>query len=200
MATVLDLTVRKKTGKGKAKGKPAATGKPKVKPAKKITEQKKPVAKGGSSKKKSDSLGRPKNTGSKKPSGSGNLIRKTTGAASGMDSGKGKTGSAYRRRKIGHIWPPIGTIIIGRLRKQTFRAEIVDDPDLHKDHGRAIRSLDDQKLPLAYSFNTAAQSFTKALRDKHKMKPIANGWKWWRRENDNKRLFDIPEYSQITDE
>jgi len=103
----------------------------------------------------------------------------------------------YQKRNIAHNLPDIGTVIIGRLKGQSFRAEIVEDPEMTRDHGKAIRSLDDNKLPLAYTINQAAQLFTQQLREKHDMKPIANGWKWWRREQDNSRLFDVLAYSHV---
>jgi len=119
-------------------------------------------------------------------------------AASTSAAGKGRAAKPYTRREIKHTWPAEGTIILGRLGGQIFRARIVSAPD-KASKAKAIQSIDDPKLPLASSFNEAAQGFTKAYREKRGMKPIANGWKWWRRESDNKRLFDIAEYSKVQD-
>ena len=100
----------------------------------------------------------------------------------------------YQRRKVTHKWPPVGTVIIGKLKGQVFKAQVIEGKN---DEGKALKSLDSPKLEVALTFNDAAQRFTKMHRDKHGMKAIANPWKWYRRESDNKRLFDIAEYSKI---
>lgn len=103
----------------------------------------------------------------------------------------------YKRRKIEHSWPKEGEIIIGRLKGHTFRGKIVRDPDYIKEHGRAIQSIDNKKLPLGRTMREAIIIQTEKIQKKYNLKPIANAWKWWRRKSDNKRLFDIPEYTRV---
>ena len=101
------------------------------------------------------------------------------------------------RRKIKHIWPQEGTVIVGRIKGYTLKAEIIRDPEYRKEHGRAIRSLDNPDLPLARTMREAITLYAGYIQKKYNMKPIANAWKFWRLESDYKPLFDIPEYTRV---
>lgn len=101
------------------------------------------------------------------------------------------------RRKIKHIWPQEGTIIVGRVKGYTLKAEIIRDPEYRKEHGRAIKSLDNPDLPLARTMREAITLHAGHILKKYNMRPIANAWKFWRRESDYQRLFEISEYSKV---
>ena len=173
------VTTAKKATAATAKKKTASSKTGKKKP---ISKKKTVTKKQSSTKKKNIAANKqPAKGKGQKKSTSGNKVEKTKisqssiGKVNKTETNKHK--KKYRRRKIAHVWPDIGIVIVGRLKGQTFRAEIINDPDLNHDHGKGVKSLDDPTL-ITFTFNQAAQLFTREVREKNGMGDIANGWKW----------------------
>lgn len=102
------------------------------------------------------------------------------------------------RRRIEHTWPKAGTVLLGKYHGQIIRAEVIEDKQQIKPHGKALRSLDDPKLPLGYTMSQAANLFTEKIRKVKNLSTVANGWKFWTTKIQGKmhRLFDLEDYSQ----